>query len=113
MIGMVLLAVCLTFLPFMTEKWHVYLNAIFLGTSAGVVMVVFFACWGYYFDREHLGLIQGSAQALTVLASALGPVSMALCKQELGTYRPLFFVLAGLALLSAVSLFLTKTTAQR
>lgn len=109
MIGMLLLAVCLGFLPFMTEKWHVYLNAIFLGTSAGVVMVVFFACWGYYFGREHLGLIQGSAQALTVLASALGPVSMALCKQSLGSYRPLFFVLAGLALLSAGSLILVKS----
>jgi MFS family permease len=109
MIGMLLLAVCLGFLPFMTEKWHVYLNAIFLGTSAGIVMVVFFACWGYYFGREHLGLIQGSAQALTVLASALGPVSMALCKQSLGSYRPLFFVLAGLAILSAGSLILSKS----
>jgi MFS family permease len=108
MIGMLLLAVCLGFLPFMTEKWHVYLNAIFLGASAGIVMVVFFACWGYYFGREHLGLIQGSAQALTVLASALGPVSMALCKQSLGSYRPLFFVLAGLAILSAGSLILIK-----
>lgn len=99
--GMVMLACCLLSLPWMTEVWHVYLNALFLGTSAGLVIVVFFSCWGYYFGTRELGKIQGTAQAITVLSSALGPISLALSKEHLGSYRPLFITLAALALLSA------------
>jgi MFS family permease len=107
-IGMLALAACLTFMPFMTATWHVHLNAALLGTSAGLVMVVFFACWGMYFGRRHLGKIQGCAQAITVLASALGPVSLALSKEHYGSYQPLFLVLAGLAVVSAVALLRVK-----
>lgn len=101
-LGMFMLAACLLSLPYMFEVWHVYLNAVFLGISAGVVIVVFFACWATYFGTKNLGKIQGSAQALTVLSSALGPVSLALSKEYFGSYRPLFLVLAALACLSAL-----------
>ncbi len=111
-IGMLLLAACLAILPYMTQEWHVYVNAVFLGSSAGMVMVVFFACWGTYFGREHLGMIQGCAQALTVLGSALGPVSLAYCKANFGTYQPLFLVLAGLAVLSAVALTMLRANSR-
>lgn len=109
-IGMVMLACCLFSLPYLTEVWHVYCNAIFLGTSAGLVIVVFFACWGYYFGTRNLGKIQGTAQGLTVLSSALGPVLLAVCKVYLGTYRPLFI---GLAVLSLFSAFLFLRVKQR
>ena len=107
-LGMLMLAACLLSLPYMNEVWHVYLNAVFLGVSAGVVIVVFFACWANYFGTKNLGKIQGSAQALTVLSSALGPVSLALSKEYFGSYRPLFLVLAGLACLSALLCLLAK-----
>ncbi|MFT3883766.1 MAG: MFS transporter [Gemmatales bacterium] len=102
-LGMFMLAACLLTLPFMTEIWHVYINAVFLGVSAGVVIVVFFAFCGAYFGPKHLGKIQGVAQSLTVLSSALGPVSLALSKEYLGTYRPLFLVLSTLACLSSAA----------
>jgi len=105
--GMLLLAACLAFLPFMTQTWHVFLNAAVLGSSAGLVMVVFFACWGVYFGRRHLGKIQGTAQAITVLASALGPLSLALARDRWGTYQPLFLLLGALAVLSAALLVVT------
>lgn len=101
-IGMLMLAGCLCSLPYLNAPWQVYTNAVMLGISAGLVIVVFFACWGSYFGVEHLGKIQGTAQALTVLSSALGPVSLAISKDYLGSYRPLFLVLAGLSLFSAV-----------
>jgi predicted MFS family arabinose efflux permease len=107
--GMLLLAVCLLFLPVMSQPWHVYINAIFLGGSAGVVMVVYFACWGAYFGSRNLGKIQGCAQVLTVLASALGPVSLSLCRTQLGSYRTLFYLLAILALISAAGLYFMKS----
>lgn len=104
-LGMLMLAACLVSLPYMSDEWHVYLNAVFLGISAGIVIVVFFAFCGNYFGPRHLGKIQGVAQGLTVLSSALGPVSLAMSKEYFGTYRPLFLVLSALACLS-VLLFL-------
>lgn len=100
--GMLMLAACLLILPYMNQVWHVYLNAVCLGISAGIVIVVFFACWGSIYGPLHLGKIQGTAQFLTVLSSALGPVSLALCKEHYDSYRPLFYLLAGLAACSAL-----------
>lgn len=100
-VGMLMLAACLLILPYMTVVWHVYVNAVCLGISAGIVIVVFFACWGSFYGPQHLGKIQGTAQFLTVLSSALGPVSLALCKEQYDSYRPLFYLLAGLAAVSA------------
>lgn len=100
-IGMLMLSACLFTLPFMTIVAVVYLNAVFLGISAGIVIVVFFTCWGQCFGTAHLGMIQGTAQALTVLSSALGPVSMAISKEYYGSYQPLFIALASLSLFSA------------
>lgn len=108
-LGMFMLAACLFSLPFMTDLWHVYLNAVFLGVSAGIVIVVFFACWGTYFGTIHLGKIQGAAQSLTVLSSALGPVSLALSKEYFGNYRPLLIALSILACISAALFLLAGT----
>lgn len=69
-VGMLMLAACLLILPFMTEVWHVYVNAVCLGISAGIVIVVFFACWGSFYGPKHLGKIVGTAHFLTVLSSA-------------------------------------------
>jgi MFS family permease len=101
-VGMLMLAGCLGSLPFLQNAWQVYANAMMLGVSAGLVIVAFFACWGSEFGTLHLGKIQGSAQALTVLASALGPVSLAMSKEHFGSYRPLFLVLAALSLVCAL-----------
>ncbi len=42
-------------------------------------MVLFFSVWPRAFGRRDLGRIQGAAQALTVLASAVGPLLLAWC----------------------------------
>ena len=65
-------------------------------------MVQFFSIWPRAFGRMYLGRIQGSAQALTVLASALGPLLLAWCVETTGSYRLMFRVLA--AIIAAVAL---------
>ena len=56
--------------------------------------------------RAHLGRIQGAAQILTVLASAVGPCILARCRTTTGSYAPALYVLAvvvsGLALAAFV-----------
>jgi MFS family permease len=62
--------------------------------------------WPRVFGRRDLGVIQGTAQALTVLASALGPLLLAWCVDWTGSYRSIFFLLAVvIGLVAAAALF--------
>src|SRR4030095_11231090 len=56
--------------------------------------VVFFSFWGHAYGRLHLGRIQGAAQAMTVVASALGPLFLAVWVDRTGSYATAFYVLA-------------------
>jgi hypothetical protein len=58
-------------------------------------MVVFFSFWGKAYGRTHLGRIQGAAQALTVLASATGPLLLAWCAETTGSYAGAFYALGA------------------
>ena len=65
------------------------------GIGGGLVMVLFFSAWPRLYGRRQLGRIQGVAQAMTVLASALGPLLLATCIEWTGSYRAMFYVLAA------------------
>jgi MFS family permease len=67
-----------------------------MGLGGGLVMVLFFSVWPRVYGRRHLGRIQGVAQALTVLASALGPLLLATCVAWTGSYRAMFYILAAI-----------------
>ena len=95
---MFLLAGSLAGLPHVTAQWQVFVYAVLMGIVGGFVMVVFFAFWGKAYGRAHLGRIQGAAQILTVLASAVGPLLLAKCVEWTGAYAAAFY---GLALVVA------------
>jgi MFS family permease len=95
-IGLALLTCALLAFPNLKTDPHVFLQASILGTAGGIVTVVFFAIWGQAFGRAHLGKIQGVAQMLTVLASAVGPLLFAECKRLTGAYNLMFYTLAPL-----------------
>jgi hypothetical protein len=79
-----------------------------MGAGGGVVTVVFFAVWAAAFGRAHLGKIQGAAQVLTVLASALGPVLLALGARAGGSYSATFLALAPVVVVLAVACMLIR-----
>jgi MFS family permease len=66
-----------------------------MGLGGGLVMVLFFSVWPRLFGRRHLGRIQGAAQAMTVVASAVGPLLLAWCVEWTGSYAMMFRILAG------------------
>jgi MFS family permease len=82
-------------LPFVSSFAHVMLWAVAMGLGGGLVMVLFFSVWGRVFGRRHLGRIQGIAQALTVVASAIGPLLLAWCLALTGSYAGMFQILAA------------------
>jgi MFS family permease len=97
--AMLLLAAALEALPLVTREGHVMAYAAVMGLAGGFVMVVFFSFWGRVYGRAHLGRIQGAAQILTVLASAVGPLLLARCVDATGSYASAFHVLAGVVAL--------------
>jgi MFS family permease len=104
-LALVLLTGALAALPQVSTPMHVFAQAIAMGVAGGFVMVVFFSFWGRAYGRTQLGRIQGVAQAMTVLASAVGPLLLAWCARATGSYAAAFYVLAGvLVVLAAAAL---------
>ena len=76
------------------SDWQVITHAGIFGFCGGVLSVLFFTGFGQAFGHTHLGKIQGCAQALAVIASALGPWWLADVQQRLGSY---FFAMTSVA----------------
>jgi MFS family permease len=108
---MLLLTIALAALPHVTTATHVYAQAVAMGVAGGFVTVVFFSFWGRAYGRTHLGAIQGVAQALTVFASATGPLFFAWCVEATGSYRTAFYVIAAVMAALAAAALLVKVPA--
>jgi MFS family permease len=70
--------------------------SLLIGIAGGMIIVVFFAVWAEAFGRRNLGRIQGAAQFMTVVSSALGPTLFALCFESQKSYTPILLAMAGL-----------------
>jgi MFS family permease len=90
-------------LPFVATLSQVMGWAVAMGLGGGLIMVLFFSVWPRVFGRRDLGVIQGTAQALTVLASAIGPLLLAWCLDWTGSYRSIFFLLGGVIAATALA----------
>jgi MFS family permease len=107
-VAMILLAGSLLALPHVRTQTHVAAYAFVMGLAGGFVIVIFFAFWSRAYGRAHLGKIQGAAQALTVVASAVGPLLLAECVARTGSYAAMFYVLTVVVLLLALSAWFVK-----
>ncbi|HEX7334272.1 MAG TPA: MFS transporter [Pyrinomonadaceae bacterium] len=101
-LAMVLLAGSLVALPHVSTQLHVAIYAAVMGLAGGFVIVIFFSFWSAAYGRKHLGKIQGAAQALTVIASALGPLVLAETVSRTGSYATIFYLLTVLVTLLAL-----------
>ena len=93
-ISLAVLAAGLLALPHVGTMPMAMAWAVMMGLGGGLVMVLFFSVWPRVYGRRHLGRIQGVAQAMTVLASAVGPLLLAVCVEMTGSYAAMFYVLA-------------------
>ena len=80
-----------------------------MGLAGGFVIVIFFSFWSAAYGRRHLGKIQGVAQALTVIASALGPLLLAETISRTGSYASIFYLLTVVVMVLALLAWLVKT----
>jgi MFS family permease len=110
-LAMLLLAGSLVALPHVRTEAHVAAYAVVMGLAGGLVIVIFFSFWSHAYGRAHLGKIQGAAQALTVVASAVGPLLLAECVKRTGSYAAIFYLLTFVVLLLAFSAWHVKDVA--
>jgi MFS family permease len=101
-VAMLVLTAALLVFPLVQTLAQVYLYGAILAAAGGMVTVLFFGVWGQAYGPAHLGKIQGTAQMLTVLASALGPRLLASCQRWTGSYVPIFY--GGAAVAAALAL---------
>jgi MFS family permease len=94
-VAMLVLGAALAALPHVSTTAHVMWQAVAMGVAGGFVMVVFFSFWGRGYGDAHLGRIQGAAQVMTVIFSAMGPLLLAWCVEATGSYAFAFYVLSG------------------
>jgi MFS family permease len=102
-LAMFIYAVALAALPLLATLPQLWIFAVLIGMSGGMITVIFFAVWRQAFGPAHLGRIQGAAQMLTVLASAIGPLLFAQCAAVFGSYTPVLWTLAPCVLLLGVA----------
>ncbi|HYO80542.1 MAG TPA: MFS transporter [Bryobacteraceae bacterium] len=112
-VGMSVLAGSVLMLPFVSTLTEVATYAIAMGLAGGIVTVVFFSVWAQVFGRTHLGRIQGVAQMMTVLASAIGPVLLARTLASTGSYRAVFLMLAAVVFCFGVASWVVRLPDRR
>lgn len=93
-LSLVILTIVMLTYDRLQSDWQVITHAGIFGFCGGVFSVLFFTGFGQAFGHTHLGKIQGCAQALAVMASALGPWWLADVQQRLGSY---FFAMTSAA----------------
>ena len=101
-IAMFFYGASLFMLPSVSTPLSLWAFATLFGFSGGMVTVIFFAVWRRGFGPAHLGRIQGAAQMLTVLASAIGPLIFAESSTRLGSYFPAIWMLAPSVLVVSI-----------
>lgn len=102
-LAMALLAGALIGLPSIKTVGQVDVFAVVMGVAGGFVIVIFFSFWAKTFGRAQLGRIQGTAQMMTVLASALGPLLLAKCHAWTGSYATVFYAQAAVVVLLGIA----------
>ncbi|HEX8283332.1 MAG TPA: MFS transporter [Pyrinomonadaceae bacterium] len=110
-LAMGLLACSLVALPYVSTGAHVAAYAVVMGLAGGFVIVIFFSFWSRAYGRAHLGKIQGAAQALTVVASAVGPLLLAECVAVTGSYAAMFYLLTVVVLALGLAAWFVPTPA--
>ena len=81
---------------------------VMMGVSSGSYIIVHSTIWAYYYGRHGLGRIQGPAMTLSVCASAVGPLPLAMFQEFTGTYTIGMLAMMALPVLSLPILFLTR-----
>jgi nitrate/nitrite transporter NarK len=73
-------------LVYLSAGWTVWLMIVGNGMAIALIDLLSAMVWPRYYGRTHLGAISGQVMAMTVFASALGPIVFSQSLTRTGTY---------------------------
>jgi MFS family permease len=111
--AMFIYGLALAILPLVTTLSQLWAFAALVGVPGGMITVIFFAVWRRAYGTAHLGRIQGAAQMVTVLASAIGPLVFAQCAAWTGSYMPALWLMGPLVVLLGIAALRVNVPLQR
>ena len=76
------------------------LYVVMMGISSGFYIIVLGTIWAHYYGRHGLGRVQGPAMTVSVCASAVGPLPLAMFQELTGTYTVGMLAMMTLPVLS-------------
>jgi sugar phosphate permease len=97
-IAMILLATAVAIVLFMHRPLLAIGYAVLMGLHGSILRSAGMAIWPNYYGRQHQGVIRGVALSMMIFAAAVGPLPLALARDQLGTYSPalIFFIVVPL-----------------
>ena len=87
----------------MPATWLVFAYAIFMGAQGSIFRSAGTVVWINYYGRVHQGAVRGMAWSVMILASALGPLPLALSIDHFGSYNPALWLFLALPVFSAIA----------
>jgi len=79
-----------------------------IGIASGMPMIVGQVAGAYYYGRNGLGRVQGSAMMVGVAAWALGPLPQAWLESVFGSFGPGIVIIGTLPVLSIITMALAR-----
>ena len=86
---------------------------VMMGVSGGSYTIVHGTIWAHYYGRIGLGRVQGPAMTISICASAVGPLPLAVFHSLTGTYNLGIMVMMVLPVLSVAVLFFVRPGSTR
>ncbi len=101
--GMLILAMAILLVMRMPATWLAIVYALLLGLNGSIMRCTATVVWINYYGRAHQGAVRGVVWAVMILASALGPLPLALSIDHFDSYDPALYVFLSLPLIAAVA----------
>tara|TARA_R110002111_G_scaffold191869_2_gene258203 strand:+ start:15067 stop:16428 length:1362 start_codon:yes stop_codon:yes gene_type:complete len=89
----------------MPAIWMVVVYTFLLGTTGSIFRSTATVVWINYYGRMNQGAVRGVAWSMMILASALGPLPVAMSIDYFGSYNPVLCLFATLPLLAAAAVW--------
>ena len=99
------LAIAVLLLLTIQSPWLAILYSMLLGLNGGILRSTGAVVWVNFFGRRHQGAIAGTAMSILAIASALGPLPLALSFDLHGSHQPTLVCFFILPVVSAAIIF--------
>lgn len=107
-VAMAVFAASLMTMPLLRTPSQAYLQAVVFAFAGGAIVVLFYLIWVHSYGPKHVGMIQGSVQLMTVIASAFGPAVVTGGSAALGGYAGIIWLLAAFGAVLAAAAFVVR-----